>query len=145
MESEELMNGETNLSKLLSSMKPSLSDERFVFITSKTKSSDLVPMQPWALISEDEGMTLIVDKAKADNDGLSYQCVFKRITLTVHSSLEAVGLTAAVSTKLAEHGISANVVAAFFHDHIFVPEGKAEQAMKALEGLARENAALKGA
>ncbi len=139
------MSGETSLSKLLSSMKPSLSDERFVFITSKTKPGDLVPMQPWALISEDEGMTLIIEKRKADSGKLSYQSVFRRITLTVHSSLEAVGLTAAVSTKLAEHAISANVVAAFFHDHIFVPEGKAEQAMKALEELAKENAAIKGA
>jgi uncharacterized protein len=139
------MSGETNLAKLLASMKPSISDECFVFITAKTRKIDLAQMEPWALISEDEGTTLIIDKGKADSNNLSYQGVFKRITLTVHSSLEAVGLTAAVSTKLAEHGISANVVAAFFHDHIFIPEGKAEQAMEALEELVQENTAFLGA
>jgi uncharacterized protein len=104
------MSGETNLMKLLSSIKPSLSDERYVFISSTVKQNDLASIEPWALISEDEGTTLIIDKGKADSNNLSYQGVFKRITLTVHSSLEAVGLTAAVSTKLAEHGISANVM-----------------------------------
>jgi len=136
------MSGETNLSKLLSSMKPSLSDERFVFITATASMNNLARLEPWALISEDEGKTLIIDKGKADSNNLPYQGVFKRITLTVHSSLEAVGLTAAVSTKLADHGISANVVAAFFHDHIFIPEGKAGQAMEALEELVQENTAF---
>lgn len=120
-------------------MKPSLSDGLFVFITAKTGLNTLDRLKPWALISEDEGMTLIMDKEKADINNLSYQGVFKRITLTIHSSLEAVGLTAAVSTKLAEHGISANVVAAFFHDHIFIPENKAVQAIEILEELVQEN------
>ncbi|WP_036823971.1 ACT domain-containing protein, partial [Photobacterium sanctipauli] len=58
--------------------------------------------------------------------------VFKGITLTVHSSLEAVGLTAAVATRLAEYSISANVVAAYYHDHVFVPVNRAEEALQAL-------------
>jgi uncharacterized protein len=136
------MCGETNLPKLISSMRPALCDECFVFITATASMNNLVRLESWALISEDEGTTLIIDKGKADSNDLPYQGVFKRITLTVHSSLEAVGLTAAVSTKLAEHGISANVVAAFFHDHIFVPEGKAGQAMDALEELVREKTAF---
>jgi uncharacterized protein len=136
------MSGETNLAKLLSSMEPLLSDECVVFITAKSGMNNLARLEPWALISEAEGTTLIIEKRKADSNGLSYQGVFKRITLTIHSSLEAVGLTAAVSSKLAEHGISANVVAAFSHDHIFVPEGKADQALEALEELVQENTVI---
>ena len=57
------------------------------------------------------------------------------ITLTVHSSLEAVGLTAAIATELAGLGISANVVAAYYHDHVFVPCAQAEQAVAGLAAL----------
>jgi uncharacterized protein len=64
-----------------------------------------------------------------------YAATYAWITLTVHSSLEAVGLTAAVSKALTEENISCNVVAAFFHDHIFVPVKDAERAMNALQRL----------
>jgi hypothetical protein len=62
----------------------------------------------------------------------AFESVFSGITLTVHSSLDAVGLTAAVATKLAEYDISANVIAAYYHDHIFVQTEKSELALKAL-------------
>ena len=81
---------------------------------------------------EAEGLTLVITKDNADKAKLEYESVFKCITLLIHSSLEAVGLTAAVSTKLAENGISANVVAAYYHDHIFVQSVKAEIALDAL-------------
>ena len=54
-------------------------------------------------------------------------------SLMIHSSLDAVGLTAAVASRLADHGISANVVAGYYHDHIFVPVEAAEQALGALK------------
>jgi hypothetical protein len=60
---------------------------------------------------------------------------FACITITINSSLEAVGLTAAMSAALASHGISANVVAAYHHDHIFVPADRADDAIKALKDL----------
>ncbi|MCH8264724.1 MAG: ACT domain-containing protein, partial [Proteobacteria bacterium] len=82
-------------------------------------------------------LSLILEQEVADRGGLSYASVFRAITLTVHSSLDAIGLTAAVAGKLAEHGISANVVAASYHDHIFVPRDKAEQALKLLAALSR--------
>lgn len=63
--------------------------------------------------------------------------LFRAITLEVHSSLNAVGLTAAVSGALARRGISANVVAAFYHDHIFVPAGQAQEALETLGALSR--------
>ena len=75
--------------------------------------------------------TLIVSVDAADKAQLAYESTFKQITLTVHSSLDAVGLTAAVSTKLTSHGISANVVAAYYHDHIFVQTEKADKALLA--------------
>ncbi|MGO2019037.1 MAG: ACT domain-containing protein [Psychrobacter sp.] len=84
---------------------------------------------------ETEGLTLVLTKDKADEAGLNYEGVFRQITLTVHSSLEAVGLTAAVSTKLTSKDISANVIAAYYHDHIFVSNDKAEQALSALKEL----------
>ena len=76
---------------------------------------------------------MILDQQEAEDANLDYRGVFYCITLNVHSSLEAVGLTAAIATRLAQHNISANVVAGFFHDHIFVPENDAEQALTALQ------------
>ncbi|MGK0170517.1 MAG: hypothetical protein ACI9W2_002243, partial [Gammaproteobacteria bacterium] len=66
---------------------------------------------------------------------LPFESVFRRITLTVHSSLDTIGLTAAVSSKFAEHGVSANVIARYYHDHIFVQSECAEHAIAALSEL----------
>jgi hypothetical protein len=84
---------------------------------------------------EREGTTLIVHKELADRLQLEYSFVAAWITLTVHSSLAAVGLTAAFSTALASRGISCNVVAAYYHDHIFVDKRDLEAAMEVLRGL----------
>ena len=82
--------------------------------------------------SEKEGMTFILDLKDAIGKDIDCQSVYRLITLNVHSSLEAVGLTAAFSAKLTEKSISANVIAAYYHDHIFVPKEKAEQALNAI-------------
>lgn len=126
------MPGITELETLLQSMSPELQAGEFVFCTVKNSLSEVVSLQPIATFMEQEGLTLIVEKQQAEQANLEFDGVFKLITLSVHSSLDAVGLTAAVATKLAEHGVCANVVAAFFHDHIFVQIDKAEQAMLAL-------------
>ena len=84
------------------------------------------------MFQEKEGVTLIITKQQAIDSHIDYESVYKLISLNVHSSLDAVGLTAAFSAKLAEKNISANVVAAYYHDHIFVPEEKAEQALMAI-------------
>jgi uncharacterized protein len=84
---------------------------------------------------EKEGVTVILPKEKADAMNMPYSAIYAWITLTVHSSLEAVGLTAAVAKSLTEADISCNVVAAFYHDHIFVPVKDAERAMNALQKL----------
>ncbi|MEH6455812.1 MAG: ACT domain-containing protein [Cocleimonas sp.] len=127
------MSGETNLNKLLSSMSPKLLDDEYVFCSVENgQYGDFIDLSPLATYMEAEGLTLVITKDNADKSELEYESVFKCITLLIHSSLEAVGLTAAVSTKLAENGISANVVAAYYHDHIFVQSVKAELALEAL-------------
>lgn len=92
-------------------------------------------LEPIATFIESEGLTLVLTKDKADESGLNYEGIFRQITLAVHSSLQAVGLTAAVSTKLTAKGISANVIAAYYYDHVFVPSDKAEAALRALKEL----------
>lgn len=107
------MVGETNLNKLLASMSPTLMPGEYVFCSVQGEYGDFNELSPLASYREFEGLTLVISKEKAVVNKLSFESVFKGITLTVHSSLDAVGLTAAVSTKLAEKGISANVIAAY--------------------------------
>ena len=128
------MSGLTDLDQLLAHLEPSLREGEYVFITvdDDTMTDEL---QPLATFAEDEGRSLIVERERAEAAGLAVEGVFRCITLTVRSSLEAVGLTAAVATALAEAGISANVVAAFHHDHVFVPAADAERALSVLRGL----------
>jgi hypothetical protein len=80
-------------------------------------------------------LTLIVPLEAARQAGLPTEPAMRMITLDVHSSLEAVGLTAAFATALGSKGISANVVAAYYHDHIFVPAADAERAVAVLRAL----------
>ena len=131
------MSGITDLSQLLASMEPELIKEEFVFCTVSGQLSQYLVLKPVATFLEAEGLTLVLTKHKADEAGLEYEGFFRQITLMIHSSLEAVGLTAAVSTKLATKGISANVIAAYYHDHIFVSAEKAELALLALKELSK--------
>ena len=131
------MTGETDLKTLISHMRPMLDPEPYVFCTFAARDfQDLADYGPVGLFAETEGTTAILPVERARELGLGDAEWFRRITLTVHSSLEAVGLTAAISSALAEKGISANVVAAYFHDHVFVPEEKVDEALKALRELA---------
>ncbi len=100
-------------------------------------SPDIAPQALGAAIGtfrEDEGVTAIVPEAIARELGEDGPAM-ARITLTVHSSLEGVGLTAGVANALAEADIACNMVAAFHHDHLFVPKRRAEEAMAVLKGL----------
>lgn len=128
------MTGITDLAILLQQMQPALRPGEYVYCT--VPESDLaafLALSPLGFFREDEGLTLIVEQAAADEAGLAYGPVMRCITLTVHSALEAVGLTAAVAAALTRHGISANVVAAYHHDHIFVPADDADRALLALK------------
>lgn len=124
------MTGEKNLEILLRSMSPVLTEGVYVFCTVKnSKYGDYAETRPIASFVEAEGLTLVLLKEAADGAGLSYEGVFRCITHGVHSSLEAVGLTAAVAGKLAAHGIAANLIAAYYHDHVFVQSELAERAI----------------
>ena len=130
------MSGERDLSRLLAGMQPELNSGTYVFCTlAGGQCSEYAHLEPLASYREAEGLSLVVRREKADQAGLSYDGLFRCITLTVHSSLEAVGLTAAVAGALAEQGISANVIAAYYHDHFFVPSERAEEAMDVLRKM----------
>ena len=134
------MSGETALQKLLHYMQPELIEDTYVFVS--LPATQPLLLNNWNAIGtfqEAEGLTVILPKANADQHGFAYQGEFKLISLKVHSSLEAVGLTAAVSSALAKAGISANVVAAFYHDHIFVPSQQSQQALACLQKLTKSN------
>lgn len=125
------MNGEKNLEILLKTMKPKHNVGEFVFCEiedlEKIKLSDVV-----MFFREEESITIITKIEIANKLNLKYSFIASWITLTIHSSLEAVGLTAAFSKALSENGISCNVVAAFYHDHIFVDKKDTEKAMEIL-------------
>ena len=127
------MGGETDLTRLLSSLSPKLHDGEYVFCSFKDAHyGDYMELQPLAIFAESEGLTLIIPKNRADEYRVVYDAVFRCITLAVHSGLAVVGFTAAVSSKLAAHGIAANVVAAYHHDHIFIPFECAARAVQVL-------------
>jgi hypothetical protein len=90
------------------------------------------------LFKEKEGFTVILKKRIADQLNLSYSYIAAWITLTMHSSLAATGLTAAFATALAQENISCNVVAAYYHDHIFVAKKDADKAMQTLKNLSNQ-------
>ena len=130
------MTGEEDLNKLLVLLEPNLLPSDFVFCTAANlKYGDLAELQPIASYQEEEGLTLVLDKKAADGAGLAYDSVFNCITLTVHSSLDAVGLTAAISGKLAANGIRANIIAAYHHDHVFVQKCNAQSALQLLNEI----------
>jgi uncharacterized protein len=128
------MTGEIDLLKLIKDMKPELNKGEYVYCLANSKEQATM-LNPLCYFLEKEGMTVILAKEKADAMHIPYVTTYAWITLTVHSSLEAVGLTAAVSKALTEANISCNVVAAFYHDHIFVPLKDSARAMEALQHL----------
>lgn len=125
------MSGEKDLQKLLKSMKPEHNSGDYVFCSvEKLEQINLNEIEMF--FKEKEAITLILKKEIADKLKLDYSVVMSWVTLSVHSSLEAVGLTAAFSKALSENEISCNVVAAYYHDHIFVNKNDVEKAMKIL-------------
>ncbi|MBB6238592.1 hypothetical protein HDC90_003231 [Pedobacter sp. AK013] len=130
------MAGEKSLAKLLKTMKPVHNPGEFVFCRVEHPNTIDINLAI-GLFKEQEATTVVLKKEIADHLGLEYTFIASWITLTVHSSLEAVGLTAAFSTALSKKSISCNVIAGYYHDHIFVNVKDNEAAMSILEQLSK--------
>ena len=129
--------GITDLNRLIKNMEPELNEGEYVFVT--VKDTENIPRNITICeIKEKEGITLVIAREVAEGLGLDYSFVAAWITLNVHSALEAVGLTAAFATALGNHNISCNVIAGFFHDHIFVDLKDRDKAMDVLYEMSKE-------
>lgn len=125
------MTGNSNLREVLSNMQVSCDNVEYGFAT--TSSTDNISVaEVLGTFQESEGLTILASKKYLEGKGLNYEGPFAKLTVEVHTSLELVGLTAVLATKLAENGISANVYAAFYHDHIFVQYNARNKAITAL-------------
>ena len=131
------MSGENNLDRLLQNMHPQAQDGSFVFLTSANGFSEQEQRDAVMLFKEVEGITIIIKEELAK--ALTTQTPrWAMITLTVRSDLNAVGFLAVITRKLADAGISVNPVSAFYHDHLFVPWDKREEAMEILHSFSKK-------
>ncbi len=125
----------TDLQQLLIQLDPVLDAESYVFVSCHDEDAAPLLQTAKAMFRENEDVSLIIRADDATGAGLAFSGIYRCISLSVHSSLEAVGLTATLSSALAENGISANVVAAYYHDHVFVPARDADRALSILRNL----------
>lgn len=130
---------ETNLHKLLASMEPELQPGEYVYATVSPSAFNELQLAPWGYFRETEGISLILEKSAATAAGLEFAFPSRMITLTVHSSLEAIGFLAVITRRLAAEGISVNAISAYYHDHLFVPVNKANHAMEILGRIMEES------
>jgi hypothetical protein len=129
--------GESDLATLLRSLQPEMDDSPYVFSSISREGFTRLTFFPLCGFSESEGVTVIATQSQAKGEGWPLEPAWARITLTVHSSLQAVGFLAAIASALAREGISVNPVSAYYHDHLFVPWERRLDAMEILNGLSR--------
>lgn len=126
-----MIDGESDLNKLIKGLSPKLNNGEYVFTSIKNiellNTSEVI-----CTFKEKEGLTLVLERSRAEQLGLKYNFIASWITLEVYSSLNAVGLTSLVTTELANNKISCNVVVGYYHDHIFV---STKDSLKTLEIL----------
>lgn len=130
------MSGETDLTALMRTMQARLAPETYVFVTQKSAA---IPagVQPRMIFEEAEGTTFILTRGDAEKHDLPFEFPCRMVTLDVHSALEAVGFIARIASALAQHDMGVNPVAGFYHDHLFVPADRADDAMKILSDMRR--------
>lgn len=139
------MSGETDIRKLLASMSPELQPEVFVFATLPPGAPCPGGIDPVLTFRERQGTTLVLTEKEARAagptglTGLATAFPCRMITLNIHSSLDAVGFLAVITARLARAGMGVNPVSAFYHDHLFVPADRADEALALLRGLAAED------
>lgn len=133
-ESCSTMSSSQSCQDLLANLNPTLSPDPWIFAAIAEAAPGLSEDHSiFALIREDEGLTAI--RPATPDDARGNRPLFARITLQVHSDLEAVGLTAAVSGALAAQNLCANIVAGLNHDHLFVPYQRGEEALLCLRKI----------
>lgn len=131
---------EKDLTTLIENMQPKLNDGSYIFSSVSKEELENIPSNTLVMrFQESEGTTIITTSENADLYRIPYELRMAWITLKIHSALDAVGLTAAFSDALKSAGISCNVVAGYYHDHIFVPTEDKEKAMAALHALSRSH------
>lgn len=130
----------TDLDVLVRQLSPRLDPERYAY-AALPRSQTPDALLPIAVFEEAEGRSVIAPLKRLKDQRIEPVFICRRIILEVNSALEAVGLTAAVSQALAEAGVSANVVAALHHDHVFVPEDRADEALSVLKRLSDRHSA----
>lgn len=116
-------------------LSPTLAADEYGFATLEPGRQPPPGLTPLATFAEDEGLTLVATVSALDAARVGCQRGFARISLGLFSALEGVGLTAAVSAALADAGISCNMIAAYHHDHLFVPWDRREEALRIVETL----------
>jgi len=130
------MAGEESLAQLIKGMTPILNEGEYVFVTVidfNQIDRDITICE----FKEKEGITIVIERNKADELNLTYDYIASWITLMIHSSLNAVGLTALFSTELAKNNISCNVISGYYHDHIFVNTVDSNNAITVLIALSK--------
>jgi hypothetical protein len=121
---------------MIAAMAPVLDTGTYAFVTTRDpERAAAATARALATFAEEEGLSLILPLAAAQDMAFSDPLPMARITLTVHSALDGTGLTAAVASALAAKGIPCNMVAAFHHDHVFIPLDMAGQALAILRGM----------
>jgi hypothetical protein len=125
--------GEKDLQTLLKDMQPVMDDEEMVICSLAPKIAEDYMSLAQGYYVEGEGVTVIISKHLADLNGLPYVYVFRRISLMVHSSLDAVGFLARITEVLAAQGISVNAISAYYHDYLYIRSDQAENAFKTLK------------
>jgi len=134
------MQPESYLKALLAKMDPILQEDEYVFCSVSSDKFSKMRSPPIGSFHEAEGITIILKKDTAEQEDLDYDFPSRMVTFNVHSSLNAVGFLAAITEKLAAHGISVNAISAYYHDHIFVPTERTEEVMRLLSELANNSA-----
>ena len=124
--------GETDLRVLLCEMRPELAPDAYIFASVREEDVQRLAVRPLGTFREREGVSLILEAGESARAGLPAGPLWACITLTVHSALTSVGFLAAVAGRLAERGLPVNPVAGIFHDHLFVPWERREEALAAL-------------